>query len=84
MANYCPQDIWQQAEVAVEKCDLMLIIGSSLEVTPVSGLPMMALKNGVKLIIINRDPTYVDPKAVEIFRQDVAQVLPGIVKNVLK
>ncbi len=79
-----PQDVWQQAETAVARCDLLLIIGSSLEVAPVSGLPMSALKNGVQLVIINREVTYVDPRAAEVFNMDVTQALPGIVKNVLE
>lgn len=79
-----PQDVWQEALQAVEKCDLMLIAGSSLEVAPVSGLPIMAHKKGVQLIIINRGITYVDAQAEVVIHQDVAQALPGIADNVLK
>lgn len=79
-----PADVWVQAEEAVARCDLFLIIGSSLEVAPASGLPMLALKNRVKLIVINHEPTYVDPRAAEVIHLDVAQALPGIVENVLK
>jgi NAD-dependent deacetylase len=79
-----PADVWQKAVQAVEKCDLMLIAGSSLEVAPVSGLPIRALKNGVKLIIINNDPTNVDSQAAEVIHQDVVKALPEIEYYVLK
>lgn len=78
-----PPDVWQEAVQAVEKCDLMLIAGSSLEVAPVSGLPTRALKNGVKLIIINNDPTNVDSQAAEVIHQDVVKALPEIINYVL-
>ena len=52
-----------------QKCDLMLVVGSSLSVFPATGLPRKAQKNGAKLIIINIDSTPLD---------DVADIKLGI------
>jgi NAD-dependent deacetylase len=67
------------AQLAVETADLMLVVGSSLEVAPASDLPELALQHGAKLIIINYQPTYLDPQADLVIQADVADVLPRIV-----
>ncbi|MBI1878052.1 MAG: Sir2 family NAD-dependent protein deacetylase [Chloroflexi bacterium] len=67
------------AQLAVQAADLMLVVGSSLEVAPASDLPELALENSAKLIIINYQPTYLDPQADLVIQADVATVLPRIV-----
>ena len=42
------------------KCDLMIVVGSSLAVVPAANFPKIAKRNGAKLIIINIDPTPLD------------------------
>ena len=42
------------------KCDLMIVIGSSLAVVPAANFPKIAKKNGAVLIIINIDSTPLD------------------------
>ena len=59
----------------------MLVAGSSLEVAPVSELPWVAKRNGAKLIIVNYQATPADYLADVIIRDDLAQVLPAIVKK---
>lgn len=71
----------QLAKNATRKCDLMMIIGSSLEVFPASELPMLAYRNNAKILIINLQPTHLDNIADVIIRDDVAQVLPSIMKQ---
>lgn len=44
-------------------CDLLIVIGSSLVVYPVAALPQEAVKAGAKLVIVNREPTPMDPLA---------------------
>lgn len=43
--------------------DLTIILGSSLVVNPVASLPQFTLYNGGKIVIVNRDRTYLDSKA---------------------
>jgi NAD-dependent deacetylase len=78
-----PARTWLKALEASKNCDLMIVAGSSLEVLPVAGLPMRALENGAQLIIINRTKTYIDVRADVVFGEDVADILPRMVKEVL-
>src|ERR1700733_572119 len=50
----------QRAEELTLSCDLFLAIGSSLVVWPAASFPLLAKRNGARLIIINRDPTAFD------------------------
>jgi NAD-dependent deacetylase len=78
-----PARIWLKAMEASKKCDLMIVAGSSLEVLPVAGLPMRAVENGAHLIVVNRSKTYIDVRADVVLWEDVAEILPCIVKEVL-
>jgi NAD-dependent deacetylase len=78
-----PVRVWLQAQEACENCDLILVTGSSLEVMPVVGLPMRAVRNGAHLIVINQTATYIDVRADALIHGDVAEVLPRIAKEVL-
>lgn len=73
-----PKQTWLKAEQVCNQCSIFLVAGSSLEVTPVATLPMKALANQAKLVIINHTPTYLDPRAEILIRRDVAEILPKI------
>jgi NAD-dependent deacetylase len=73
---------WLKATKACINCGFILIAGSSLEVTPVATLPLHALDNNAKLILINHTPTYLDSRADVLLRADVADVLPLIAEEV--
>ncbi len=68
------QDALHQAR----QCDLMLVTGSSLTVEPASRIPELAQQQGARLLIINLQPTHLDPLADVVIHADVAQVLPQI------
>jgi NAD-dependent deacetylase len=74
-----PLQTYALADAAMKAADLMLVIGSSLEVAPVSEMPALAHERGAKLIIINFQPTHADPLAELVISADAAQVLPAIV-----
>lgn len=78
-----PQAAWQAAQRATRQCDLMLVAGSSLEVLPVAGLPLQALDRGAHLIIINNTQTYVNVRADIVITDNVADILPKIIKRAL-
>jgi NAD-dependent deacetylase len=79
-----PVGVMYEAEQEARKCDVMLIAGSSLEVAPASDLPMVAKKNGAKIIIVNKGATHMDGQATVLLRDDVANALPRIVELVKK
>ncbi|HEX9921591.1 MAG TPA: NAD-dependent deacylase [Anaerolineae bacterium] len=70
------------AEMAIKKADLVLVAGSSLEVSPAADLPGLALDNGARLIIVNYQPTHLDARADVVIHADVADVLPRLVEAV--
>jgi NAD-dependent deacetylase len=74
-----PVEEFVLAQMAVQASDLMLVVGSSLEVAPASDLPELALENGARLIIINHQTTYLDQQADLVIQADVATILPHIV-----
>jgi len=79
-----PQEAVRGAEALLGSCDLLLIAGSSLEVTPAALMPQRALQAGARLIIVNREPTYLDVRADVVFHQDVTDVLPALADEVLR
>ncbi|MCJ7717597.1 MAG: Sir2 family NAD-dependent protein deacetylase [Anaerolineales bacterium] len=78
-----PADKWKQAKDEITKCDLLLVLGSSLTVTPVCDLPYSALGNGAKLIIINRICTHLADQAAVSIQGDLEELLPIIENKVL-
>jgi NAD-dependent deacetylase len=78
-----PARTWLKAKEGINRCDVLIVAGSSLEVLPVAGLPMRAIENGARLIIINQSETYIDPRADVVISEDVATTLPRIVQEVL-
>jgi NAD-dependent deacetylase len=77
--EYLPASAYERAETACEACDVLLVVGSSLEVFPVAGLPARAAQRGARLVIVNRDPTPCDHLAAAVVRGDAGTVLPQIV-----
>ena len=70
-----PEKEMKIAEKASINCDLFLAIGSSLKVYPAAGLPIIARKNGAKLVIINRDSTELDSIASEVINKEIGKTL---------
>jgi NAD-dependent deacetylase len=70
-----PDAAMRRAEELTLSCDLFLAIGSSLVVWPAAGFPLMAKRNGARLVIINREPTEFDDIADLVVRQDIGTVL---------
>lgn len=69
------------AQSLTRKADLVLIVGTSLEVAPASDLPMLAMRNGAKIVIINLEATHLDEAATVVIHADAATVLPTIVQE---
>jgi NAD-dependent deacetylase len=78
-----PMDKWNQAKNEFTKCDLLLILGSSLTTPPVCDLPNMALNKGAEVIIINRTGTHLDDLVTVSIQGDLAEIMPIIKDKVL-
>lgn len=72
-----------EARKATAQADLILVVGSSLEVAPISELPHDAIQHGAKVIIINFQETYLDAEAAVVIHAEITETLPKIVANVL-
>lgn len=79
-----PKKTWLSCKKAVQKCEVMIVAGSSLEVMPVAGLPMEAINSGAKIIILNHSPTYLDVRAEVVIHDDIALTLPMIADELIK
>jgi NAD-dependent deacetylase len=80
MGEQLPARVLQAARRAARACDLMIVVGSSLEVMPAAALPLEALNYGARLIMINLLPTFVDDRAAVLIHADAADVLPRIAR----
>lgn len=75
-----PEVIERALQVA-EQCDLMLAIGSSLQVYPAANAVPRAKHAGARLVIINAEPTQFDPIADAVLRGPISEILPAIVSR---
>jgi len=74
-----PRWVLLEAWGEAERCDLMLVVGSSLEIAPAAEIPFVALRCGARAIVVNYQPTPLDSQADVVIREDVAEMLPQIV-----
>jgi NAD-dependent deacetylase len=73
-----PADAMARAEKLCASADLLLCVGSSLEVHPVAGLPELTLGRGGRIAIITKSSTPYDRDAAVRMSGDVAQELQGV------
>jgi NAD-dependent deacetylase len=75
-----PQEAIQQALALARQADVMLVVGSSLVVRPAADIPLVAVRSGAQLIVINAEPTPFDALATVVIRGKSGGVLPQIVE----
>lgn len=66
---------------AKEQCraaDLVLCLGTSLQITPACNMPLMSIKNGGKVAIVNLQATPKDKKASLVIHGLVDKVIAGV------
>ena len=76
-----PERAMRRAEELTLGCDLFLAVGSSLVVWPAAGFPLMAKRNGARLVIINREATDFDEIADLVVREDIGTVLAPLIAH---
>ena len=69
----------QRAASETQRCDLFIVLGSSLTVFPAADFPAQAKCNGARLVIINRDPTDVDEHADLVIHDGIGDTLTAVV-----
>jgi NAD-dependent deacetylase len=71
----------RRAQAATEGCDLFIAMGSSLVVHPAAGFPVLAKRMGKRLVIINREPTELDPIADLVLHSELGPTLAAITQD---
>ena len=73
-----PADVLEASFHIATSVELLLVLGSSLVVHPAAAIPMAAAEAGVRLVIVNREPTPLDGLATVVLRAPVEEVLPAL------
>jgi NAD-dependent deacetylase len=76
--EFLPEAAMSEATELAERADLMLCVGSSLEVYPVAGLPAICLESSGRLAIVTKSSTPYDRDAAVKLSGDVAEDLGAV------
>lgn len=79
-----PSVAMSEAAAAMQRCDLCVVVGSSLVVYPAADLPVQAVRAGARLAIVNVSETALDPYADLIVNAQAGVVLPAVVGHVTR
>jgi len=75
-----PQDVWRNAIMHAQSCDVMVIAGTSLVVSPANSLPLYAKQNGATLVEVNPEKTVMSSEMDLSLRHTSASALPRLVE----
>jgi NAD-dependent deacetylase len=78
-----PVDAIDRAATLARGARLLLVVGSSLEVWPVAGLPGDTIAAGGRVAIVNRDPTPYDGRADLVVRASAGETLAACARVLL-
>jgi NAD-dependent deacetylase len=73
------QEVSDAFELA-RNADVMLVVGSSLVVYPAAEIPLMAVRAGARMIVINAEPTPFDELAEVVIHGRSGEVLPEVLR----
>jgi NAD-dependent deacetylase len=71
-------DVIARAMQAAEHADLLLAVGTSLQVYPVAGAVPLAKAAGARVVIVNAEPTPFDDMADAVLREPIGEILPAL------
>jgi NAD-dependent deacetylase len=77
-----PSDVLQEATSRSYKCDLFIVIGSTLVVYPAAYMPIYASHAGARLVIINLSSTPMDREAEVVIRARAGDTMTKIIQGV--
>jgi NAD-dependent deacetylase len=75
-----PEDAMLEAHAMCARADLLLCVGTSLEVYPVAGLPSVTRRGGGAVAIVTKGPTPYDGEAEVRLDGDVVEELEGLLR----
>lgn len=77
-----PQDVWESAIREASSCDIMIVVGTSLAVSPANLLPLCAKQNGAAIIEVNIEKTQMSSEMDLSLQESAAKALPEILEIV--
>ncbi len=77
-----PVDALENSVAYSKRCDLFIVIGSSLVVYPAAYMPIYAKESGARLVIINNSRTELDSQADMIVRGSAGEIMEKIIVKV--
>jgi NAD-dependent deacetylase len=66
---------------ASEECDLLLAVGTSLQVYPAASVVPLAKSSGARLVIVNAEATPFNDSADAVFHRPIGEVLPVLCRE---
>ena len=76
-----PAGAMERASALAREATLILVVGSTLEVHPVAGLPLETLGSGGALAIVNRGPTALDQLATLKVEGSAGEILGAVAQQ---
>ncbi|MBM3569916.1 MAG: NAD-dependent deacetylase [Alphaproteobacteria bacterium] len=73
-----PEEPMARSRIETLASDLFVVLGSSLVVYPAAGFPMLAKRNGARLVIVNREPTEQDGLADLVINDGIGKVMSAV------
>jgi NAD-dependent deacetylase len=77
-----PQVAFWEAARRTQKCDLFIVVGSTLTIYPAADIPTYAGEAGIRLAIVNLTPTPLDHYATVIIRGKAGDIMPRVMERV--
>jgi NAD-dependent deacetylase len=71
-------EVLQKAAAIARACQMMVAVGTSLQVYPAAGLIALAADGGARLVIVNAEPTPYDDLADQVVREPIGIALPRL------
>jgi NAD-dependent deacetylase len=71
-------EVIDRAMQAVGEADVLLAVGTSLQVYPIAGAVPLAKRAGARVVIVNAEPTPMDDLADAVFNDSISAVLPSL------
>ncbi|MCE5238257.1 NAD-dependent deacylase [bacterium] len=78
-----PADDLEEAFALAETCDVMLVVGTSVNVQPAASLPFVAREHGALVVEINPEATILTGTAAVSLRGAAGEILPPLVEAIL-
>jgi len=76
-----PEEETRRAFAEAAKADLLITVGTSLQVFPAAGIPGETRRHGGQVVIINNQPTNLDHEAALVIRGAAGQILSMLVER---